>query len=571
MVAADEHLRAVAARYLGDPDMGDAARVVSRVRHLLGTTWVPAIERVLTSEALNIRRTGHPDGWMRLPDPLGPSVTVERAPALAAELTLHGATPTQLVDLLAGIARNPAAGAAFRAELTAHDWGRLIDEVGLAHLTAAHLAVDDIGNPELQGQLALLDDAAALLALLLRGRPDGHRPWRPDVLAHADPYAAALIVRHLRLDATVLAETADRLLLRSYEGHPNGDRYADGYRSGPNAGDLLFPLLIAEPAAATAFLQRAAQHPAVVFMSAQDQRLVRDLLRTGTAPTRVSSRSAGTILPPLLRWAADARRRVQPHDGGTPDASAFLAEASAPWLLQFGRRADEWGWTGPEADQAVRNLIDDERAMEHLIGAMGTWRRTLAATPLTRVDGRVDLDTLLDLSTMFAQLQLAFRDEEVTDDAEARFWLEVTLFTGTLVASAAITGGFLASVGTGLALDAANATAAAALGRFGVATSADRSRHEAAARFGSRNADVAVIAVVSVVARLVAERHLPADTLDRLHLPTGGAGCSPIVVAERLATFVATLEPFTDPSTFNAITTVMTAFINPSSARQACA
>ena len=207
--------------------------------------------------------------------------------------------------------------------------------------------------------------------------------------------------------------------------------------------------------------------------------------------------------------------------------------------------------------------------MDHLIGAMDAWRRTLAATPLTQVDGRVDLDTLLDISTMFAQLQLAFRDEEVDDDAEARFWLEVTLFTGTLVASAAISGGFLVSVGTGLALDAAHATTAVALGRFGVATSADRSERQASARFGSRSADVAVIAVVGAVSQLIEAGRLPADTLDRLHLPTARA-CTPLVVAERLATFVATLEPFTDPATFNAITTVMTAFINPSSARQAC-
>ncbi|MEN9506867.1 MAG: hypothetical protein RI958_2793 [Actinomycetota bacterium] len=575
MVAASVHLRAVAARHQDDLELGDTARVLSDVRRLLDSTWIPIIGRILTSQAISgyrpIDAGAVPAPWSRQPDPLGPRADRREAAAIAADSAWDRVDLERLVEALARIARDPDAVTAFRVAMSRDDWIALIDRVGHEYLTAAHLSVEDAGNRELRRRMIAADEAAALLALLLRGQHTGHLPWRPELLHQVEPFAAALVVRHLDLDASTLADTADRLLLRWYQGRPDGDRFADGHRSGPNTGDLLVPLLIAEPAAATAFLQQASHHPGIVFMSAQDQRLVRALLVVGTAPPRVGPSTAGTILPALLRWSGEARRRAMPHDGGTPDGAAYLAEASAPWLLYFGRRASEWGWSGPEADRALRDLIDDERAMEQLTSAMAGWRRSLTTTPLTDREGRVDLETLLDLSTMFAQLQLAFRDEEIDDDAAGRFWLEVTLFTGTLVASAAMSGGFLASVGTDLALTVASATGAAALGRFGVATSAERSQRQAAARFGSRSADVAVIAVVSAVGQLIDDGRLPVHTLDRLRLPAATeAECTSTVVADRLAAFVSSLEPLTDATTFNALTAVMTAFVNPSSARQAC-
>lgn len=575
MVTAHDDLRAITLRHRDALRVDDElARLLAPVADLgraLEQTWIPLVERILLCDALGPRRGAD---WLRAPDPTLPPMTSAEARALARRLLDTSGDTGPVDDILVQLARvaaDPLAAAAFRHALDRlGGWTAVVDRIGLAHLGTSHLLVDDPTSAVLQRRLRLLDDAAALLAVLAQGRPDGHRPWRPAVLDGAEPYAAALVARHLRLDPRVLAETADRILLRAYEGRPDGDRYRDGYLSGPNAGDVLFARLVDDPAAATEFLRRAAAHPAVVFMSAQDQQLVRRLLLVGTAPPRVDAGRAGAILPPLLNWAGEARRRPLPHDGGTPDASAFLAEASAPWLLQFGRRAPEWQWTAMQGDRALRTLVDDGRAMDHLVGALGRWRSAMVATPLTRSDGRVDLDVLLDLSTMFAQFELAFRDEAIADDAAERFWVEVTLFAGTLVASAVVSGGFLVSVGTDLALDAGSATAAAALGRFGVATSATRSEREARARFGTRGAEVAVIAVVAVVAREIEAGRLPRGTLELLQLPRPGHECTLSAVQSALDGFVSRLAPIADPAVFNAIAAVMAAFVNPSSARQAC-
>ncbi|MEX0847088.1 MAG: hypothetical protein WD023_04845 [Ilumatobacteraceae bacterium] len=410
------------------------------------------------------------------------------------------------------------------------------------------------------------------------------------VAAASGPLAAAPLLSSLRIDDQQLAALCVRLLLLWHAGDERGNRWPDEVEPGPNAADALFALLIDRPRAASTFLGLTAEQPGILFRSAVDETLVHRLLLVGTSPRHATTAEAGRILVPILDWLQyDERAYLHGwhgttwpgggRDGSTPHVGTMLGDVIAPWLLQFGNRADDWGWSREEADDSLRWIARDDVSMAALVGAIGQWQQMLAATRFTTPDGSLDFDALLDVSTTLAQLASAMREADIKAAEVRRFWLDCSLLLASAIAGLALpmvgVTGLAAAIGTA----AMGAGTRAAFDHLGIVRTAEHADDAAQARFGTFTANTAVVAVVSMVGRLIDEGRLPPDCLDRLQLGKPGSATSPddddddCPAGEVLADlhhFVGEVGADTDPATRSALAAVLLAFAHPTSITDAC-
>ena len=418
---------------------------------------------------------------------------------------------------------------------------------------------------------------------------------RVEAVAATDgPLAAAPMVWSLDIDDDELAALCIRLLERWHAGDARGNRWPDEIEPGPNAADELFTLLLGRPAAATTFLTLVAQQPELLFRSAVDETLVHRLLLVGTSPDHLGVEQAGRILVPILQWLQhDERAYVHGwygtawtaggRDGATPHVTSMLGDVMAPWLLQFGHRADDWGWTHEEADDTMRWIARDDVAMAALVGSIGEWRAAVASTTFVRPDGSLDTDALLDVSTTLSQITLALRSADIEQAEVRRFWLDLGLLLAGVIAGMTLPLVGVAGLAATATTTVASQSTRTALDHVGLVPSSEHAADAAQARYGTFTADTAVVAVVSIVSQLVHDGRLPAGTLDRLRLDDlrrdgddgdegdeGDDGCRAAETIERLQRFVVDIADDADPTVGNALVAVLFAFAGPTSIVEAC-
>jgi hypothetical protein len=578
-----------------DPSAADAMQVVRSCRTALDTTWAPVLDELLCcrtlEDALPIRLDGHDirsapllagqrSGWTIRRDPGGAATAskvalVAEARAIGAGLLdesitdeMTGAELAWLAERLRAIATVPEAAAAFRVSVGgAKQWSRVLDQLGLDRLARQSTIANDPRDHDAQERLDRLDDAfGAIGAVYAAGTHSGRRPAAyPAVLSDVEPYTAALLAPHLGLDAHVAARAAHDILER-WMGWPGDRQPADFGAGGPDAPDLLFQWLATDGAASFELLRLCTEQPQLVLRTAHEP-AVEAVLAAGTSAATHSVEQVGTVIPPLIGWAAryeDVPGTVS--GGGLVHPHTGFATLLAPWLLQLTSRADEWAWRPGEADDALRWVITDGDAAELLVARMDEVQSQLSEMRFVDDDGVVIASAVDDIAGMFAALELAFRDEERRDALSKGFWLDAGLMVVNGVLTAFGPEGFVA----GAALDlAVGPVARKLLGELGLDGSKEAA--DADARFGSRTADLQLTAVIAVTGGLIEMGRLPADALDRLDVSDlDGSGCTARTVDDRITEFRESLAAALDPASLNAIYAVQRAFANEMSILQQC-
>ena len=580
-----------------DPEAIDAMRTLASSRTTLDVEWQPVLDGLLGCTALQRgpRTALDPDdlrlaalldrqqaGWLIVTDPLAEVGSYDRATeaearAIGRRLQDDGIVKDLsadelmwLADRLRAIERNPAATDAFRSEFADDsEWAAVLDEVGIERLNQTGRAVWD---PESREVLDRIDQLDALLAPLAHIYADGPHSsgasWYPTVIDQLDPYSAALMLSQLQLDPGVAAAAADAVLQRWLDGNDSQRMFADQFSGGDNAADLLYRWLADDGEAARQFVIRATAHPQVLFRTTHQDASIVAVLTAGTGPAVMSVGQAGTTIRSLLDWARRNESSFNPTaDGDVRNIRATLAPVVAPWLMQISARTEDWSWSDDEADDALHWIIENEHAAATMLEGMGAWLQTLAITPLIARNGRLDVQTLDDLATLFAKLQVAFHDEEVSDAVAAGYWADASFFMAQVLVSAVV-GGPLASVAMDLTLATVSPPFQRFLQRHGMIADPDELIEAADVRLANRSADTAVMAVVGVVCQLIDSGKLPPDALDALTLDDDDdddRDARSTSVGEQLHAFVRSIDDGSDPLTFTALDAVIYAFTNPMS------
>lgn len=538
-----------------DPAAVEALTSLADIRVHLIERWDPAIRRVLDTGALV-------DG-----------VFAGEVPVIDLDLDLdHLIDDSELAALLVEWAATPAMPGELRARWDDAEWARLADALGAERLEVASELALDPDDPVAGQRLEDLDVALLAVASMYGGGVHaGHVRWRPTVLDLVSPMTAALMLPGFELDDIELGEVAARVVARDRDQQPDGTPWPDRLLPGDDAGDLVFTYLVTRPGAAGAFLDIATDRPELVFLSADHDDSVAALLIAGTDPTFVDATTAGARLVPLITWARDHEGALVPGDGVVDDPPAVLAGAVAPWLLQFGPRAAEWGWDEVEGDASLGWIMADDTALATLADALDRWQLAMAEVPLLHPDGRVDLDRLLDLTATIDQVARAVRDAQLDDAAADRFFAEAGVFVGSLFVSAIVPGGIAASMAGDAALAVVVPAATAMLARWGLMPSADDDAADTRAGFGSWLSNAAVSAVVAYTAQAIVDGRLPANALDALDLDDLAGDCRTDEVHDRLWAFVHDTAGRTDPATGNGLIAVLGALMNEQTVDVACA
>ncbi len=410
-----------------------ARRAVNRARSGLRDTWLPFLvpfngcrvldgyhpatidtgdlSQVVTQAALRSE-----DGWLLSTDPLNDdagSVTFAEATALGERLAGDDLGKLNDDDGLAEIqaqleiiGRDPILSAAFARAFD--DWDGLADLLAGERLTRQ--VHDDVDRVERIDGLA-----TALGIVLVRATP-------PDVLAARmatmEPYTEALLFARAGFGADALARLADESLLR-WRTDPLG---ADGYGRpdvaamlGDNAGDLWFRGLLATPDACTAFVELTADHPIVLWSTATDQALAIDVAITGTDPSRMSTMTAGYVVPALLAWfpgESDPTHDVPYLEVMLDDQErAALGRLIAPWLINFSPQSTAWPQDATDKRDLLAMVLENETAFDDLL-TLGDE----VATGIVTVDETQRLREISGLLTLLFELGLRQR----VADSESR-------------------------------------------------------------------------------------------------------------------------------------------------------
>ena len=494
MGEAADGLRAISCT---DPAAADAMRVVRATICQLDSTWLPLVTGLLSCDPLSLRQrrseriddldqslirvmsSGY--GWAVQHDPLSDdtaTVTPQEARALGATLNEIDVTalvndPVQLHWLarqLAIIGGDAGLSSQFLANF--HEWARLCD--GLGSERAHRLAAASTGGT-MNERTAVVADLDAVFAGLAdvqqHALPNGHTDLAAAVVVpqidRMNPYSAALVVQHLRLDSTTLAFVTDSLLRRWWaepiaSGSDDPTTDADHF-VGANTADVLFAALLCDAAACRKYMQLALPHLDTVFATADDPRLAFRVVLAGTAPSTTDAAVAGGIVLPVIEYFSQAEYRcdVVLCDGGGGEWRLFLADLARARLLTDAASSTAGVRTAAGDDAArpqdiaavvtmlyrlaLETDVADEQARQQQFDSLATLASIAAsaATGVAPVVGGAALlaGVVVDGGSASLQTVLSgnmFDPEGVEDDALYRKALALTAAATDVLAAAAL-------------------------------------------------------------------------------------------------------------------------------------
>lgn len=475
---------------------------------------------------------------------------------------------------LAASALDPTAPAGFvTLDATADDIFSRTQQLSAARLV---LMLQMIGEADdgLAGQLQAIDRDIERLADWLGRSPgpltaDGY----PAVLDRLDPYAAALVLRHLHLTGTALAAACAQTLRRWHDPpptFPDPRAWSDTALAGENTGDVLFALLIADQHAAQEFVTRCADRPEVVLLSVGSPRTLAALLEVAI-PTDLDPAAAGAIIRPLARWTfTEGVLLIPDDDPDIADPRSIVAAATTPWLPWFGPRAEEFGWTSREGYDTLLSMCNDREGGPALADALGTWTEKIRTEPLIDDDGNLDSAVLDDLAATTVLIQHTISDSAIDRAARERALMEFALDTVQSAVSLLTPGGRVASRAFSVAETAGREGAERLLVRSGLMPApADEVRAEQAESIDQSTSAITAAAVVAMVDRLVELDRLPPDSVDivQAHLDDT-EGCRSRGTADQLRAAIRQLDA--SPSDRHLLDAVVFAFSNSGSEWDIC-
>ncbi|MEO5724028.1 MAG: hypothetical protein ABIQ39_04310, partial [Ilumatobacteraceae bacterium] len=591
-----------------DPEATAAMRTLRSTASRLSDTWLPvvrsmdscmllfgvpagnlraddltsAIPKLMTKRGWSVSRP-----YMLTQDPLAAVVAVSGAEARMLGELLNSGDLAQLLDTDTEVAWLAARLAAIGADpdLTQAFTGSFVRWVELAEALAwrwpqgqaAQPPADDDDDDTMHP--ATIEPALAALGAIYDTRRDPSA--YPQIIGEMDWYTAAMFMRSLSLDSAVLAQASADILQReldplTFAGQPHlfGTPTTPG-EPRHNTGDVVLANLLRDIDACAAFVLLAAQQPALLWNVASDQRWARQVVLAGTDPTVLEVATAGTVIRKFIEFVINPGW-VRPVD---PDVSIsgnrqFLAALVVPWLFQFGPRAAQWGWTRREGEQELARVLDDDRSMAVLIDERAAMQRLVGEQSYVRADGHLDVALVDDIASTVVMVWQIVGHEEVSDAAQQRMIFDLCygLVNKLIVSSIAA----IPEPTTKATMEVAYKFGArAALDKLEeqglIPPSEERAETDSRARFGSRVADAAVIAVIAVTAQLIDAGALAPNAFDLLDLDDlqsdGDDGCRADQVAERLLGFAEALPAGEARTTVWGVTH---AFLNDAAAVATC-
>jgi hypothetical protein len=572
-----------------EPAGAAAVDALDRAERSCAGEWLPRLRSILSCDALGATPQGPdpadlrdlvvlealPAEWAVLHDPDGagatdPALGPDDAAALARvldgrDLDVLLDDPAELawlLDRLEAIAADPALVRAFVNAL--HDPASLLD--GLTDRLVAALDDADAASS--------LQSSAAIVGWMVAGSGNW---WTLDPLrelvGRVEPLTAALLVRATGITGEELgALTAD--VVRRWLTPPEGRAWTSTDVPGWTPADLLLPLTVGDPEATGVLRASVAERPELLLDATDDGGLVARVLRSLCDPSTTTSEQAGRVLVAVV----DAVRAREPwvHSempGGGYDAHALLGSVVAPWLAWFGARAQQWGWTYEEGDDALRWIVTSPQAAADIADGAERLVTTLGQASIIDADGRLDDTALHDVAMTAAQVQAALRAASVDTATQHHAW--VGIVDGMISAAASLIpgpGGAAASVVTAVAL----APVTDVMSSWGwLPANEDQAGAAAGAAMADGFGVLAVAAVSAVLARLVelgrADDGLLAELAAAGSAPgRGGATCSLRDVTEPLGAFVHSLRGRIDPADQLLVLAVLDAVAGPSATVLAC-
>lgn len=492
-------------------------------------------------------------GWRTTSDPSGTRAFVPPAMRgasighLISAGRLGAATPEQAAALrteLTAVMLDPAARAAFLANLSVDGAADLADHLAAVRADAVwqgggppgtELARDEARRQ----QVADIDAIAGVLGRTMIDSTATLSAAR-EVLARVRPYTAALLVGQLDRDDQVVADLALDTLLRYRDSFADADllphdwEVRDRLFLGP--ADLLFPRIAAGSAqVANDFVQRLLHiDPTLLLVTAHQPAVTADLLLRASDPARIDVVDAGRVIRPYLELV-----RGQPVSpwlpagfrAGQMESQTLLPTLGvliAPWLMQFGGRAADWGWSGAAAADAFRFAIDDDDSFDALAAATERWGEAMVLTDVT--DAGALLTNLGEVATTMGTLRELLNqrggrriaDERIAWDFAVKYLTKgVTKGIGTAGLS-----GVPARVVVKVAalVVAQGAKFAEAEGLPGAPPPLEGALRQLDVTDDQANAVAAYVAMGLMVEVLIADGRLPADT-EWPPAPLAGAAC----------------------------------------------
>jgi hypothetical protein len=426
----------------------------------------------------------------------------------------------------------------------------------------------------LVAQLRLVDATYAHLAHWLRDHPGPlSAGGYPALLDRLDPYAAAQLLRHLRLGGEALAAACEQALRRWHDGPPIDDgrlQWTDASLAGDNTGDVLFALLAADQAAATAFVLRCVDRPEVVLLSARSPQALAALL-DAALPTHLAPVTAGAIVRPLTQWTFTVGLLTIPF--GNPDIAdprPIVAAAATPWLPWFGPRADAFGWSRHDGAEAALAMFADDAGSTALAGALSAWTERLGTEAIIDSDGELDHELLYDMAGTIGLIQRAIYDSAIENAAMTRGCIDLVLDAAQVTASFIPVAGPVASRAAGMARGLGRDGLESTLDRLGLLPpTVEEVDADEQARRDQTTAAVAIAAVLAMVDRLIELGRLPPDAIDVLDRQLHHTdGCRTRAAAEQLRAAIDLLDAA--PSDRHLLIGVLNAFVNNGTEEARC-
>jgi hypothetical protein len=295
------------------------------------------------------------------------------------------------------------------------------------------LRLDEAGVHALSGVLAGTDphdldpDGPAMRMLaeemeLIGTRPDLVQALLAD-LDEVSPYVAALLVSHLGLEGAQLAEVAHRIVQRWCDevwspelGAGAAQEFAHGTR--PNAADVLFALIAADPAACVRYVELAGVRPGTLFQAGTHPEIAHRIALTATDPSRVDVATAGRLLVPLLGWFADEWYAYYESAIDDPGLPLCLVDLLAPWTMQMSPMNHDWGLEADRQRHLLDALVHDDGARDRLVANAERVRDGVVQHVLS--EGVVAQEEFAAYSGMLAELIIHRRHED--EQALADSW-----------------------------------------------------------------------------------------------------------------------------------------------------